>query len=200
MYQYLNGTLVEKTATTAVVDVGGVGYYLQIPVSTFSALPELGKTVKILTHFVVREDVQALYGFFTNDERSFFRSLISVSGIGPKTALTALSGIPVPELKRAIIDGDLAVLSGVSGIGKKTAERMVVELREKIVTEDRKSFGGSDKKSSALQPVAEDSVRALIELGYKKQNAQDAIDKALKNFEPGKATIEDLIRISLRYI
>ena len=201
MYQYLYGTLAEKTATTAVVDVGGIGYYLQIPVSTFSALPELGKPVKILTHFVVREDVQALYGFCTEDERSFFRSLISVSGIGPKTALTALSGIPVPELKRAIIDGDLAVLSGVSGIGKKTAERMVVELREKMVNEDRRTFAcGSDKKSPGFQPVAEDSVRALIELGYKKQNAQDAIEKALKNFDPGKATLEELIRVSLRYI
>ncbi len=201
MYQYLNGTLAEKTATTAVVDVGGIGYYLHIPVSTFSALPELGKQAKIFVHFVVREDAQALYGFFTEDERAFFRSLISVSGIGPKTALTALSGIPVPELKRAIIDGDLAVLTGVSGIGKKTAERMIVELREKMVTEDRRSFsGGTDKKNAGLQPVAEDSMRALIELGYKKQNAQDAIEKALKNFDPGKATLEELIRVSLRYI
>lgn len=198
MYQYLNGTLVEKTATAAVIDVNGVGYHVQIPVSTFSALPQLGSQAKILTHFVVREDAQQLYGFFTEDERSFFRNLISVSGIGPKTALTALSGIPVPELKRAIIDGDLAVLTGVSGIGKKTAERMVVELREKMVIEERRVPSAAGKKSGT--PVAEDSVRALVELGYKKQNAQDAIEKALKNFEPGKATLEELIRVSLKYV
>lgn len=204
MYQYLNGTLTEKTAASAVIDVNGVGYYLQIPVSTFSALPELGKPVKVLTHFVVREDAQALYGFSTEDERGFFRSLISVSGIGPKTALTALSGVPVQDLKRAIIDGDLAVLTGISGIGKKTAERMVVELREKMVVEERRVPSGvSSRKDGQAQPAAEDSVRALIELGYKKQNAQDAVEKALKSFEnstSGKATIEELIRVSLRYI
>ncbi len=198
MYQYLNGTLVEKSATTLVVDVNGVGYQLQIPVSTFAALPELGKTAKILTHFVVREDAHSLYGFFTEDERQLFRLLISVSGIGPKTALTALSGVSVTELKRAIIDGDLATLTGISGIGRKTAERMVVELREKMVVEERRAPGAASAKAG-MSPVADDSVRALVELGYKKQEAQEATQKALKNFD-GQVKLEDLIRASLKYV
>ena len=198
MYQYLNGNLVEKNAASLVIDVGGVGYHVQIPVSTFSALPELGKSVRILTHFVVREDGHFMFGFFTEEERQLFRLLISVSGIGPKTAMTALSGVAIPELKRALIDGDLAVLTGISGIGRKTAERMVVELREKMVLEERRApTPGLGKKES---PVVEDSVRALIELGYKKQNAQDAIEKALKNVDPGKIKLEELIRASLRYV
>lgn len=199
MYQYLNGTLVEKNATALVIDVNGVGYYVQIPVSTFAALPETGKTAKILTHFVVREDAHALYGFYTEEERQLFRLLISVSGIGPKTALTALSGVVIPEMKQAIVDGNLAVLTGISGIGKKTAERMVVELREKLVVEERKAPGAGAVKPSA-SPVVDDSVRALIELGYKKQDAQDATEKALKNFESGKVKLEDLIRASLKYV
>lgn len=200
MYQYLSGILTEKTAAAAVLDVQGIGYYVQIPLSTFSALPELGKQVKLLIHFIVREDAQALYGFATEEERQFFRCLISISGIGPKTALTALSGIPVSEFKRAIIDGDLGVLTGVSGIGKKTAERMIIELREKVVIEERKELSPAGKKAAVFSGAAEDSVRALMELGYKKQNAQEAVEKALRNFESGKAGIEDLIRVSLRYI
>lgn len=202
MYEYLFGNLVEKTAAALVIEVGGVGYHVHIPVSTFAALPELGKSVRILTHFVVREDAQALFGFFTEEERQLFRLLISISGIGPKTALTALSGVAVQELKRAIIDGNLAVLTGISGIGRKTAERMVVELREKMVLEERRAPASAPAKGGQ-EPVVEDSVRALVELGYKKQNAQDAIQKALKNFEmspPGKIKLEDLIRASLRYV
>src|SRR3989338_3733547 len=109
MYSFISGRLVEKTAASAVVEAGGIGYQLQIPVSTFAALPEVGAQVKILTHFVVREDAQVLYGFYTEEERRLFRLLISVSGVGPKTGLTVLSGISIPELRQAIIDGNLAV-------------------------------------------------------------------------------------------
>ncbi len=199
MYEYLNGNLVQKTATALVIDVNGVGYYVQIPVSTFAALPELGKSVRVLIHFVVREDAQALYGFFTEDERQLFRLLISVSGIGPKTALTALSGVSVTELKHAIIDGDLTVLTGISGIGRKTAERMVVELREKMVVEERRA-PAPGAAAPAGSPVADDSVKALLELGYKKTDAQEAVQKALKSLEPGKVRLEELIRVSLKYV
>lgn len=198
MYQYIQGVLAEKTATALMLEVGGIGYQLQIPVSTFSALPAVGSSVRLWTHFVVREDAHSLYGFLTEEERQLFRSLVSVSGIGPKTALAALSGIPIQDLKRAIIDGNLVVLTGVSGIGRKTAERMVVELREKIVVEDTMSGAAAGSKSDS--PVAEDSLRALIELGYKKQSAQEAVQKALRQFDGGKVSLPDLIRASLRYV
>ena len=200
MYAYISGKLAEKSAAFAVVETNGVGYLLHIPVSTFAALPELGGPVKILTHFVVREDVQALYGFYTEEERRLFRLLLSVSGVGPKSALTVLSGISIPDFKRAIIDGNLAILTGVPGIGRKTAERLVVELREKIVLEDKRGTGYAVEKNQALDHRIEDSLRALEELGYRKQNAQEAVRKAVKNLETEKYSVSDLIRASLKYV
>jgi holliday junction DNA helicase RuvA len=200
MYAYISGKLVEKTAASAIVESGGVGYQINIPVSTFASLPELGQQVKILTHFVVREDVQALFGFYTEEERQLFRLLLSVSGVGPKSALTVLSGIPISEFKRAIIDGNLAVLTGVPGIGRKTAERLVVELREKIVLDDKRSAGPAIEKMQVQDVLIEDSLQALIELGYRKQNAQEAIRKAVKTLEAGKYSVPDLIRASLKYV
>ena len=195
----------EKTAASAVVEAGGVGYYLSIPVSTFTALPEIGEPVKILTYFVVREDAQQLYGFFTEEERQLFRLLLSVSGIGPKTGLTVLSGVSIHDLKRAILDNDLVLLTSVPGVGRKTAERLVVELREKIVVDEKHSGGslpgGQGRgKLSPQDDLMEDSLRALIELGYRKQNAQDAIRKAVKSLEGEKISIPDLIRVSLKYV
>lgn len=200
MYDYLSGRLVEKTASTAVVDAGGVGYLLHIPISTFAALPELGNSVKIFTVFVVREDMQALYGFYTEEERQFFKLLVSVSGIGPKTGLTVISGIAIPDLRRAIIDGNLAVLTNAPGIGRKTAERMVVELREKVVLDEKRNSVSPLEKIQGQDLVIEDSMQALVELGYKKQNAQEAIRKAVKTLETGKYTVPDLIRASLKYV
>lgn len=200
MYQYLSGNLAEKTAVSAVLDIQGVGYLVQIPLSTFSELPEPGRPVKLLIHYVVREDAQILYGFLTEEEREVFRLLLSVSGVGPKTALTVLSGITLPELKRAIIDGDVAVLTAVPGIGRKTAERLVVELREKLGNDDKKKTGSVLAKMSEKDRLMEDSLQALIELGYKKQNAQEAIRKAVKTLEAGNYSVPDLIRASLRCV
>lgn len=200
MYAYITGKLVEKAAASAVVETGGVGYQINIPVSTFAALPEIGQQVKILTHFVVREDVQALYGFYSEEERQLFRLLLSVSGVGPKSGLTVLSGIPIAEFKRAIIDGNLAVLTAVPGIGRKTAERLVVELREKIVLDDKRHAGSAVEKMQTQDVLIEDSLQALVELGYRKQNAQEAIRKAVKTLEAGKYSVPDLIRASLKYV
>ena len=202
MYHYLSGQLIEKTAASMVLEAGGVGYYLSIPVSTFTSLPEIGQPVKILTYFVVREDAQQLYGFFTEEERQLFRLLLSVSGIGPKTGLTVLSGISIHDLKRAILDNDLALLTSAPGIGRKTAERLVVELREKIavVDEKRGSSGSARGKTTQQEDLIEDSLRALVELGYRKQNAQDAIRKAVKSLEGGKISVPDLVRVSLKYV
>lgn len=197
MYQYLQGTLAEKNPVAVVVDVNGVGFLLQISLSTFSALPALGDRVRLWTHFVVREDAQMLCGFFTEEERELFRMLISVSGIGPKSAMTVLSGVPVEELKRAIAQGSLHVLTAIPGIGKKTAERLVVELREKLVAEKYPAripalaAGGQGR-------VMEDSLQALVALGYKKNDAKSAIEKTLKDKTAVDFSIEDLIRLSLK--
>jgi len=200
MYDYLAGKLVEKTPTAVILDVGGVGYRVLISVTTYSALPSPGQDVRLLTHFLVREDMQALYGFHSQEERRLFRLLISISGIGPKMAMTILSGMSIAELKQAIVQGDLQVLTRVSGIGRKTAERMVVELREKLVIDGEQVpvlVAGSEKMENSL---IEDSLSALMELGYRKQNAKTAIEKVLKDPDADRLSISDLIRASLKYV
>ncbi|HRK61839.1 MAG TPA: Holliday junction branch migration protein RuvA [Candidatus Omnitrophota bacterium] len=198
MYNYLSGKLMEKTPTSVIIEVAGIGYDLTIPVSTYASLPALGEQVKLLTHFVVREDAQLLYGFATEEERKMFRMLISISGIGPKIANTALSGILVEDLKAAIKEGNVAVLTSVSGIGKKTAERIVIELREKVILEGGKT-SGAKSTSPLLSSEAEDAVQALIALGYSKNEAQTAVDKAQKS-APEKLAVDKLVRNALRHI
>lgn len=199
MYQYLTGRIAEKTPTHVVLEVGGVGYQILIPVSTFGALPEVDRTVRLLTHFVVREDAHLLYGFFSEEERRMFRLLLSVSGIGPKMAVTVLSGISLADLKEAIIGGSLEVLTTIPGIGRKTAERMIVELREKVVLEERRAAPAS-LKSAVADALIQDSLRALEELGYRRQNAKEALQKVLKDPDAAGFSVPDLIRASLKYI
>jgi len=199
LYHYLSGKLVEKQPTSIVLDVHGVGYAVTVPVSTYAQLPELGEPVRILTHFVVREDAQFLCGFFSEQERQMFKLLLSVSGIGPKMAITVLSGIPIPELKAAIVEGALGVLTGISGIGRKTAERMVVELREKIVLEEQPINRGKGA-ASFQDAMLEDSLRALEELGYRKPNAKQALQRALQDSAAETLSVSDLVRASLKYI
>ena len=200
MYHYLTGRLIEKLPTAVILDVAGVGYHIQIPTSSYKVLPEAGQSVRILTHFVVREDSQTLYGFFTEEERHLFRLLISVSGIGPKMAITLLSGIAIPDLKQAIVDGSLEVLSGVPGVGRKTAERLVVELREKIVLDERRVAIPAALRFPGREQLIEDSLQALVSLGYQKRVAKEAIQKALQASKAEKFTAEDLIRTSLKHV
>jgi len=198
MYNYLSGKLIEKTPTSVIIEAAGIGYDLTIPVSTYASLPALGEQVKLLTHFVVREDAQLLFGFATEEERKMFRMLISISGIGPKIANTALSGILVEDLKVAIKEGNVAVLTSISGIGKKTAERMVIELREKVILEGGKT-SGTKSASPLISGEAEDAVQALISLGYSKNEAQTAVDKAQKS-APEKLAVDKLVRTALKYV
>lgn len=201
MYEYLIGKLVEKKPTEIIVDVGGVGYLVQIPVSTHAVLPALGETVKVLTYFVVREDAQLLYGFASAEERNLFKLLITVSGIGPRMGLTLLSGLSVSELKRAIVNGEVHRLTSISGIGRKTAERIIVELRERLVVEGEKREEVARVCATPTEDsVVEDSLQALIKLGYRKQNAMGAIRKVLKNPPQGPLSVEDLIRESLKHV
>ncbi len=200
MYHYLNGKIAEKGPTNVVLDVNGVGYEVRIPLSTFSVLPSLNETVRLFTHFVVREDLQALYGFATEEEREAFRLLISISGIGPKLAITLLSGVTLPELKRAIQERDLPVLTAVSGIGLKTAERVVVELRDKI---GRAEIGAGKEiahDASVSDQMVEDSVAALVSLGYTRPKAKEAVQKVLKLTAGKKIAVEEIIRAALKHV
>ena len=176
MIAHLRGTVLEKHPNLVVIEAGGVGYELTIPVSTFSRLPEVGKEAKLRVHTHVREDAFLLYGFHTPEEKLLFEKLITVSGIGPKVAITALSGIAPAELVNAIRNSDLAQLTRISGIGKKTAERMVVELRDKLDI----AVAGSTAldKGPQLSEVEQDLISALVNLGSQRANAEAAVRKA----------------------
>lgn len=200
MYNFLSGILAEKSLTSVTVDVNGIGFHLTIPLSTSQKLPQVGQKVKLLTHHVVREDAQLLFGFATEEERSLFKLLLGVSGIGPKLAITVLSGLGLGELKRAIVDGSVPALTAVSGIGRKTAERLIIELREKVVIEGRTEEGKGGGILSKNEALIEDSVRALVSLGYSKQSAKAAIQKVLQASGSNHLNAESLIRESLKQI
>ena len=200
MIALLRGTLVEKHPNQAIVDAGGVGYDVQIPVSTFSGLPEAGSEVRLRIHTHVREDAIALFGFATGEEKILFEKLISVSGIGPKLAITVLSGLPTPTLVSAIRTGSVDQLVRVPGVGKKTAERMVLELKDKL---DMLPSGVSLPQSSktpaeALGPVEQDVLSALINLGCDRVKADTAVRKA--KLEDASAGFEPLFRRALELV
>jgi Holliday junction DNA helicase RuvA len=199
MFSYLKGILAVKHPTQIVVDIGGVGYEALIPLSTYSQLPSEGQSVHLLTHVHIREDAHQIFGFLTADEKNLFRLLLSISGIGPKMALAVLSGLAIPELKRAIIHEDIASLTAISGIGRKTAERIVIELREKILVEEKSVRKPSDKESED-DGLVQDTLLVLISLGYKKPSAQDAIKKVLAEAGTRKLSVEELVRASLKEV
>ncbi|MBM3822151.1 MAG: Holliday junction branch migration protein RuvA [Verrucomicrobia bacterium] len=198
MITFLKGTLVDSIPTQVTVDVAGVGYELLIPLSSFDRLPAPGQPVRILTHLSIREDAHQLYGFMTESERHLFRLLIhTVSGIGPKIALNILSGMNVVAFRGAVAKGDVKSLSQISGVGKKTAERMVVELRDKIgeagaweASSEARSAGPEAQKTS-------DAVSALVALGLKQAEAHEAVKAALAMLG-SSATVEQLVRACLK--
>ncbi len=196
MIAYVSGTLAEKKPTHVVIDVNGLGYALFIPTSTFETLPDAGAPVKLLTHFAVREDAQLLYGFATAAERELFEALISVSGVGPKLALAALSALPPAELQRRILEGEAGLLTQIPGIGRKTAERLVIDLRDRV---SRLEIGGDalggadDGRTQARQ----DALAALEALGLARATAERNLRKVLRA-HPGIQTAEELIRLALR--
>ncbi len=192
----LKGLLSEVSLTEAQVDVGGVGYQVFIPMSTFDKLPRPGAEVRLLTYMNVREDAIQLYGFATKDERQLFEILMSVSGIGPKLALNVLSSMTVPSFCAAVANGDVKVLSKISGIGKKTAERMVLELKNKIKSvSPEAAFGGKIPDKAAKS--AEDAVLALVQLGFKYETAAKAVHELAKSLPPEECTTENMIRKAL---
>jgi Holliday junction DNA helicase RuvA len=198
MISHLKGTLSHKSPVYIVVDVGGVGYQVFTSLSTFYALPEIGEAVFLKIHSHVREDAFKLFGFLTDEEQMIFGKLISISKVGPKLALSILSGMPPVDLMTAIMENDVARISTIPGVGKKTAERLTLELKDKLgdITLEFSPGGGGPV---ALGGVLDDALSALVNLGYKKPQAE----KALKSIweQNGKDhTLEDLIKESLNVL
>jgi Holliday junction DNA helicase RuvA len=198
MISFLQGRLVEALPTQATVEVHGLGYDVLIPLSSYDKLPQPGNEVKLLTHLAVREDAHTLYGFATSAERDLFRLLINtVSGIGPKIALNILSGISVTAFRGAVANGDVKSLSQISGVGKKTAERIVVELKDKIGAAGAWEAASAQRALSPEDQKVNDAVLALVALGFKQVEAHDTVRKAQTSLG-GRATVEDLVRTCLR--
>jgi len=200
MIAQLSGKLVQKQPNTVIIDVGGVGYDVTIPVSTFYELGEPGSDVSLKIHTHVREDALQLFGFWTAREKELFLKLTSVSGVGPKLAITMLSGMPAGELINAITNNDLVKLTSIPGVGRKTAERVVVELRDKLAVISLESREADRKAAHELAPgeaaVRDDTISALMALGYPKAIAERAVSFALR--EEGERTIEAVLKRALR--
>jgi len=198
MISFLHGKLVEALPTQVIVDVNGVGYDVLIPLSSFDKLPQPGGDVKLLTHLAVREDAHVLYGFMTIAERELFRMLINtVSGIGPKIALNVLSGMNPVAFRGAVANGDVKSLSQISGVGKKTAERIVVELRDKIGAAGAWEASSAARALSASDQKLNDAVLALMALGFKQPDAHESV-RAAQAVLGDSASVEDLVRASLK--
>ncbi len=190
----LKGILLEKQPPAILVDVQGVGYELEASMSTFYHLPECGETITLHTHMVVREDAQLLYGFFSPSERLMFRTLIKISGVGPKLALTILSGMSAEDFSRCILEGDSKALTQLPGVGKKTAERLVVELKDRIEKDDSIKLPGATTPLEKHENPVNDAVSALISLGYKAQQASQMI----RNMDVEGKSTEEIIRAALQ--
>ena len=202
MIAHLRGRLLSKTPGGAVIDCGGVGYDVAITVPTYSALPDEGSEVGLHINTQVREDAIALFGFLDRDEKRLFERLITVSGIGPKLGITVLSGLPASSLVAAIRGGDHAQLVRVPGIGKKTAERVVLELKDKL--DDLQGQTPADAGGFHAGPVADDVLSALVNLGYKRESAQKAIEAAIAKHEATDLTVrtdfDQLFRFTVQAI
>ena len=196
MIALLRGVLIEKHPNQAIVETGGVGYDVTIPVSTFTRLPEPGKEVRLRIHTHVREDALALYGFFTQDEKALFEKLIGVSGIGPTLGVKILSGLAAPDLINFIRRGEVERLVRIPGVGKKTAERMVLELRDKLPAATGEESGTPD--AATLSPVDQDVLSALLNLGCGRSQAESAVRKA--KAAGAAAEFEPLFRRALELV
>jgi Holliday junction DNA helicase RuvA len=186
----ISGILLDKTPPLALIDCNGVGYECEVPMSTFYLLPQVGDKVTLLTHFVVREDAQLLFGFGTNQERLMFRQLLKVNGIGAKSALAILSGLSIDELIHAVSLQEAGLLTRVPGIGKKTAERLLLELKDKFTLDSALSI-----KGSGITSISQDVLNALIALGYNERESLNAVKSLDVNL-----TVNDGIKQALKYL
>lgn len=200
MISFLEGVLVEALPTQIVVNVHGVGYQVIIPLSSYDKLPASGASIRILTHLVVREDAHILYGFFSSGERDLFRLLMHhVTGVGPKLALAVLSGMSVEMFKASVVAGDLAAISKISGVGKKTAERVVLELKDKVGVAAEWEAASAANAPSPKDQGMHDAVLALISLGYKQVEAHKAVKLVMERTSPVPPA-EDLVKLALKIL
>ena len=192
MIAYVRGTLVEKEPTRAVIEAGGVGYELLVPLSTYEKLPRTGSEAKLLAYHCVREDDEILFGFWAEDEKAMFVKLTSVSGVGPKIALAILSGSSIAELSMSIAGGDFKRISAIKGVGKKTAEKICVELKDKV---SEFAFVGSGDRNVAA-PIAKDAVAALRALGFNEETSSKMVADVLAKHADVES-VETVIKLAL---
>jgi len=198
MISQLQGELLARNPTSVVIGVNGIGFGVQIPVSTFEKIGALHSSVTLFTHLHVREDALQLYGFATEDERSAFQLLISVTGIGPRMAQGILSGISVPDLKSHLASGNAAALTSIPGVGRKLADRLVVELRDKMGRLET-AAGGAIAPADGQGTLRSEALLALTSLGYNRAAAERAVRAAMGEFAEAPPTIEALIKAALRH-
>jgi holliday junction DNA helicase RuvA len=199
MITFLYGQLESALPTQAIIDVNGVGYEVFIPLSSYDKLPSVGQPIRILTHLAVREDAHVLYGFMTAAERDLFRLLVNnVSGIGPRLALAVLSGMSVTNFKAAVVNSDTAAISKISGLGKKTAERIVLELKDKLGVAAAWEAATAAHAPTPEQEQANEAVLALIALGYKQLDAHKIIRELQQRGEA--KSVEELVKLALKKI
>jgi len=197
MIARISGILIQKSVTHCVVDVHGTGYRILVPLSTFYELPKEDQPVVLHVHTHVREDAISLYGFHTREEREVFQMMISVSGIGPKLAVNILSGIAAGELVRAVTEEDLKRLTGIPGVGKKTAERMILELKDKAAKLVRDDVTVCTVAVKTGDQVKEDALSALVNLGYKGSTVKDVVDRIMRK-APETPSLDQLLKQALR--
>jgi Holliday junction DNA helicase RuvA len=205
MINYLVGRLELKKAPFVVLEVNGIGYEIQVSLNAFGSMPDKGEDVKLLTHFVVREDAQLLYGFIDSNERQLFRSLIKVNGVGPKLALAILSGMTVDVFTRFILSSDVAALTKLPGVGKKTAERLIIEMKDRLSEWQDKienlDDGVNNRESidSKQRIIKEEAKAALVTLGYKLNEAEKALDKLdLTSIDSSESAIRMALQTMLK--
>ncbi len=196
MYAYIKGTLEEKTKDSIVIDAGGIGYRIFISEQSLSKLGELGETIKVYTHYHVREDNISLYGFLNNEELKMFELLLQVSGIGAKTAIVALSHISASQFALAVISNDISKLTKIPGIGNKSAQRIVLELKDKLKTEDGINTSQEPEENVVDTEIADEAMQALQILGYNKND----ITKTFKKMKIANLSTEDIIKEALKYL
>lgn len=197
MIAFIHGIIEEKNPARVVINAGGVGYELLITLNTYEDLPPLGQSARVYTYHHVRDDAELLYGFSATVERAFFSQLLDVSSIGPSTAIGILSGMPLVGLRAAIAAGDVKRLSSIKGVGKKTAERIIVELKDKVSALAVAEEASSANAATAEQRVISDAVLALVALGYRNAEAFSAVKRACAD-DGDSMAIEDVVRRSLR--
>jgi Holliday junction DNA helicase RuvA len=196
MIAYVNGTVTYKDPAYAIIDVNGLGYEVRISLQTYTSLPDLGQRCKLVTFLNIREDAHVLYGFWEHDERKLFLDLVGISGIGPSTALVMLSSLSSSEIRRGIIDEDLRLIQSIKGIGSKTAQRVILELRDKIRKEELVSTGPRSSETSS-GTIRGEALAALVTLGIPKATAEKSLDAIIKR-EGQTITVENLIKLALR--